>query len=520
MKKTILAWGLAAALCSCAGDYLDTTPQSSANTDVIFETVENARLAVNGICRMMVSQYLSSQGFNGEGTIKTWYGNYPGNDFQKSNLTGWSSIINGTYHERNTSIYDYYPWYYYYKLIANANAIICNVDDATGSTKEAAAEKLFIKAQGLTFRAYSYFMLSQLYCKRWADSANGSSRGLPLRVDQSMDELPASTLAEVYNQVYVDLDEAIRLYEESKMDRDKGDNYSPNLNVAYAVYARAALTREDWAKAAQYAPLARKGYPLMSNDEYMEGGFNYPNQEWIWSCYSASDQTLYYYSFHAYQGSNSSASICRNYACAISKELYDQIPETDVRRGMYLAPLEGETYTTSNGRASSGDLYKRAKADYAGKLYSSSYIFAYMQFKFQVLDQPGVGYVNNFRSAEMYLTEAEADCHLGKEAEAQALLVELNAASGRNPEYTCTKTGADLLEEVKLYRRIDLWGEGFDWFDYKRWNQPIVRHAYKDGGSFHAQFAVTVNPSDQNHWTWVYPAKEVDYNSAIDSYNE
>jgi hypothetical protein len=516
MKKAIYTLGLILALSSCAGDYLDTESQSSASTDIIFETTDNAKLAINGISRLMARQYLESQGFNGEGTIKTWYGNYPGNDFQKCNLTGWSSIINSLYHERNTSSYDYYPWFYYYKLIGNANTVICNIDNATGKD----AEKQFIKAQALTFRAYSYMMLTQLYCKRWVDSANGSSRGLPLRLDESQGDLPASTMSEVYDQIYTDLDDAIKLYKESGLDRPKDDNYSPNLNVAYATYARTALTREDWANAAKYAPLARAGYPLMGNEEYVDGGFNAPNQEWIWSCYGASDQTLFYYSFHAYQASNSSASICRTYACAMSRELYDQIPETDVRKNMYLGPKDGETYTTSTGRASSGPLYQRAKADYADKLYSTSYIFAYMQFKFQVLDQPGVGHVNNFRSAEMYLTEAEANCHLGKDAEAQSLLIELNKTSGRDPEYTCTKTGADLLKEVKLYRRIDLWGEGFDWFDYKRWNEPIVRHAYKDGGSFHAQFAVTINPEDQNHWTWVYPAKEVDYNLDLDSYNE
>ncbi len=518
MKKIAYFLGVSLFLSACASDYLDTEPQSSADTGVILENTENAKLAINGICYMMARQYLSSQGYNGEGTIKTWYGNYPGNDFQKCNLTGWSNVINGTatYMASNTSKYDYYPWYYYYKLIGNANAVICNIDAASGSEDE----KKFIKAQGLTFRAYSYFMMSQLYCARWVDSNNGSTRGLPLRIDQGTDDLPASTLAEVYAQVYQDLDDAISMFKEAKeagIDRESDDNYSPNLNVAYAVYARAALTREDWENAAKYAALAREGYPLMSNDEYVNGGFNAPNQEWIWSCYGASDQTLYYYSFHAYQGSNSSASVCRNYPCAISKELYDQIPETDVRRTMYLAPKadEVDTYTHSTGRASKGALYDRAKRDYADKLYSTSYIFAYMQFKFQCSEQPGVGHVNNFRSAEMYLTEAEALCHIGgRDTEVQNLLIALNRDSGRNPEYTCTKTGADLLEEVKLYRRFDLWGEGFDWFDHKRWNEPIVRHSYPEG-NFHTQFAITKETSETNGWTWVYPRKETDYNGAF-----
>ena len=94
MKKILYTLGLTVLLASCGSNYLDTVPQSSTGTATIFETTQNAKLAINGICRLMVNQYLSSQGFNGEGTIKTWYGNYPENDFQKSNLTGWSSIIN------------------------------------------------------------------------------------------------------------------------------------------------------------------------------------------------------------------------------------------------------------------------------------------------------------------------------------------------------------------------------------------------------------------------------------------
>ena len=516
LKKIFSITAAAALLTACSADYLDTLPQSSTDTGTVFETTENARMAVNGLCLMMTQQYLDQQGFNGEGTIKTLYGNYPGNDFQKCNLTGWAPIINATYMERSSVLYCYYPWFYYYKLIGNANRILVNIDKAEGPE----AERLFIRAQALTVRAYAYLMLSQLYCHRWADSNQGASRGLPLRVDTSVGDLPASTLAQVYQRIYEDLDAAVDAYTRSGLARERGDNHSPDLSVACAVYARAALTREDWATAAKYAALARKDYPLMSNADYVDGGFSTPNSEWIWSSYSASDQTLYYFSFFSYQGSNSSASICRSYPCAISKELYDRIPETDVRRGMFLAPGEGEPFNTANGRVTSGPLLERARGKYADKLFSTSLVYAYMQFKFLCTGQPGIGQVNHFRSAEMYLIEAEAKCRLGgKDSEVQALMQTLVKDSGRDPQYTCTKTGADLLEEVKLYRRIELWGEGFDWFDLKRWNEPIMRHSHPQG-SFHPQFAITVKPDEANRWTWVYPAKEVDYNSALDSYIE
>lgn len=517
LKNILSITAAAALLTACSADYLNTLPQSSIDTGTTFETTENARMAINGLCLMMTQQYLNQQGVNGEGTIKTWYGNYPGNDFQKCNLTGWADIINGTsFLERNSSLYCYYPWFYYYKLIGNANRIVTNIDHAAGPE----AERLFIRAQALTVRAYAYLMLSQLYCHRWADSNQGASRGLPLRTDVTDGDLSASTLAQVYTQIYTDLDAAVDAYNRSGLTRERGDNHSPDLSVACAVYARAALTREDWAVAAKYAAMARKDYPLMSNADYLDGGFSTPNSEWIWSSYSAPDQTLYYYSFFALQGSNSSASICRGYPCAISKELYNRIPETDIRRQMFLGPREGDEYNTVNGRVASGPLLERARKEYGDKLFPSSLVFAYMQFKFLCTSQPGVGELNHFRSSEMYLIEAEADCHLGgKDKEVQALLQALVKDSGRDPKYTCSKTGADLLEEVKLYRRIELWGEGFDWFDLKRWRQPIMRHKHPEG-SFHTQFAVTVMPEEANQWTWVYPSREVDYNGALDSYIE
>lgn len=65
------------------------------------------------------------------------------------------------------------------------------------------------------------------------------------------------------------------------------------------------------------------------NESQYKDGFHTPNSEWIWGVYEASDQTLYYYSFFAYIGSNSSASVCRSYPVAISMELIDQIPERE-----------------------------------------------------------------------------------------------------------------------------------------------------------------------------------------------
>ena len=243
--------------------------------------------------------------------------------------------------------------------------------------------------------------------------------------------------------------------------------------------------------------------------------FSNPTSEWIWSCYGASDETLYYYSYFAYIGYNSNASAVRNYPKRISRELYETIPETDIRRDLFLDPKD-DNYTTSTGvAATNSPLYNRA-FEMRDDIYSTAKIAAYMQFKIKNNDNPGVGNLNLFRSSEMYLIEAEAQYFQNKPAtDVQATLEALTTATGRDPEFKSTATGEELLNQIKKYRAIELWGEGFDWFDYKRWGDTIDRKAHEEGGNFLNVVAVKILPEDDNKWTWRIPAKETDYNDAI-----
>lgn len=506
---------------SCSDDYLETAPNDQISTSTAFGTTENCALALNGVARMMTKQYLETQGMNGEGTIKNWCNNFNGNDTQKCNQTGWSSLWNNlaTYKGSKTTSYNYYIWFYYYKLIGNVNQIIDNVDAAQGTD----SDKAFIKAQALVFRAYAFYQLSTMYGIRWCDSNNGSAKAIVLRTSATdsseAQDAPLATLAETFTQIYKDLDDAISLFGQSDAKRASDEFYLPDLSVAYAVKARAALYREDWATAAECAAKARTGYTLMSANDYA-AGFNSPTSEWMWGVYEAEDQTLYYYSYFAYIGSNSSASACRSYPVAISKELIDQIPATDVRRDLFLVPQTDTEFAEMNsaGRTTKGTMFKRAQN--SGYVYSTSYIFGYMQFKLRAAFMPGGGSFNLFRASEMYYIEAEADCHLGKDSEAQQLLYDVTKRFDES--YTkSTKTGADLLNEVKVYRRFDLFGEGFDWTDCKRWKQDIVRKkldvskGLASPGSFHSTFAITIKADEYNRWQWVIPNKECDYNDQI-----
>ena len=130
---------------------------------------------------------------------------------------------------------------------------------------------------------------------------------------------------------------------------------------------------------------------------------------------------------------------------------------------------------------------------------------------------PGIGCIPFIRSSEMLLIEAEAAYQTGDITSAQNYLIELNQTSGRDPEYTCTKTGEDLWNEIILYRRLELWGEGHSWFDCKRWGRPVERKGITEGGNFHASIAGTYGADpNSSFWKWVLPSRETDYNSGLD----
>lgn len=517
-------------LASCGSDYLETKPTASVSSTEAVATTDMAYKALNGIARCQTTQhYAFTQGFAGENAIMRLYENLPSQNYNYNYYaSGWAPIHNQTFHNRTSTIYDGYAWYYYYQLIGQANRIIAHIDAATGSDED----KKFIKASALSFRAYSYEKLIHYYCYRWQDSNNGASQGVVLRLDESTGDAPFATLAETVAQIYKDCQEAITLFGESGIDRPAREVWIPNENVAHAVYARAALFRQDYQTAVDQAKLAKQGYPLMSNDSYA-AGFCEPTSEWIMGSYGDDSENNFYWSYGtqgACNGYYAKADGNPTGAGTIGHELISRIPNNDARKQNFLTEdkfpnldlsKESKYYYTFGILGMMDDnIYEQAdsivKAHQAKGLttpYQAGFYYLDANLKFYVKAQPGVGYVPFIRSSEMVLIEAEANYFLGKTAEAQAALVELNATSGRNPEYTCTKTGEELLSEIQDYRCLELWGEGFEWSDFKRWNKAVVRKSFAEGGNAHTSVAITIKPEDGNKWTWGVPQNETNYNA-------
>ncbi len=132
------------------------------------------------------------------------------------------------------------------------------------------------------------------------------------------------------------------------------------------------------------------------------------------------------------------------------------------------------------------------------------------------------------RASEMALTEAEAYYMMGgKEAEARAALTEVQ--SKRIPNYNCTASGQALLDEIRISRRMELWGEGFGFTDMKRWNLPHIRRVWKPNDPTSGNVApleysaisddmlkLMESQKYSNGWRFRIPKRETDFNPAID----
>ncbi|MDM1346310.1 RagB/SusD family nutrient uptake outer membrane protein [Myroides marinus] len=497
------------ALGSCSDDYLETIPTNQTSPENVFKTTETIAMAINGLAKIMTTQHIG-QGYNGEGTIKLYFGEYPGNNFRKDVS---ASIANLENIENTNSSLNAYPWHYYYMLITNANEIIAKVDGADGP----ANDKKYLKAQALAYRSFAYTMLVQIYGNRWIDSNNGETKSVVLRLSPSdSKELPLSPLKDVYTQIYKDLDLAIQLFNESAYKRDATKNYFIDASVAHAIYARAALNRQDYTVALKEAGLAKKDYPLMSTTAY-KAGFANPTSEWIWSSYGAADEQLHYFSYGAYMGYNSNAGAVRNTPSRISKEFFETLSDSDIRKGLFIDPTGYPVadYNEDTGlTVTKSQFNKDIRAKYPD-IQGDAKTAAYMQVKVKNNVNPGVMHLNHFRSSEMFLIEAEALHFLGRDGESAKVLEALTKGSGRDVNYTCTKVGKDLFNEIVKYRGIELWGEGFDWFDYKRWNLTIEKKMGSQGGNASPTFAKTFTPEMNNKWTWRIPKAESDYNPNI-----
>jgi starch-binding outer membrane protein, SusD/RagB family len=465
---------------SCSKDYLETAPTSQVDQTSIFSTTSNAAIALNGIHRIMWVQYFN-QDEAGHGSMMIHLDNL-GEDLI-NNATASGAFYNSTYrwdaHRNANSNQVYFAYYFYYRIISNANMLINNIDKAEGPE----ADKKIIKGEALAYRAWAHFNLVQLFGKRYDAAASPNNQlGVPLMLVNTTEPQPRATVEEVYTQINKDLDEA--LVNLTGYNRAFKSHF--NVNVVKGIKARVALTMQDWVNAAKFASEARQGFSLMSTTQYGAGFSDASNPEWMWASIIPNDQGTFFYSFFAYMSSNFSSNATRTNPRSINSTLYNTISTTDVRKGLW-SPA-GVTPPASGTK------------------------FPYTSVKYKVKDATqSVGDVPYMRVAEMYLIEAEALARQGKNAEAQEALATL--VKSRDASYVkSTATGEALIAEIMRHRRIELWGEGFRFLDLKRTNSNLDR----SGANHNSSIAGTLNvPAGDKRWEWLIPRDEINANPAM-----
>lgn len=550
--KGAVALASIAVMASCSDNYLSTSPITSVTETQVTQSVKTCRMGMRGVAYYMKSQYMNTNGvlfMNGEGTLQSFYGEGLGQDDYQHIQQGRFS---GVYLDLEYCAQPGYwapaePWSYCYAVIAQANTVLRGIDGAEGDEKD----RNFVKAQLLTFRAYAYWRLLQFYAPRWEDAKGGDIKVLVRRDGTQLDsDAPLMTMNDTFEMIYGDLEDAIK-YFEAAPELKRTDKLEPDLNVACGILARVALLKHDWATAETMANKARTGYSIMDEAGYRDGFCNYDNAEWMWCSSKASDDSIYYWDNVAFYAANGAYIWYWGQlgAGSINIDLYRQMDEKDIRRALFLMPDKipaldeadwwSEEYINVANmglkRVPMGRTPIRQFNAWLKDVTPAGFNLAYSypadeensQTEIVVpMGSHGKFFANNgdlggstlyMRAAEMLLIEAEAAAMQNKSTVAQNLLNELN--SKRIPGYSCTKSGDDLINEVRLQRRIELWGEGHNWFDLKRWNLPIVRRAWVSGdptsGNIPLASAINVATTACHGWRFALPDSESDYNKGF-----
>jgi len=488
---------------SCSSEFLEVHSTQGVDEGNIFSNLTNANIALEGTLKLMYVRG-SSQNYSGYETMMIM-SEMMGDDVVFS-AVGSTSLYKTSYqwslHRNITSAMMNYCYLYHYKIIANLNLIIANIDDTDGEP----LMKDYIKGQALALRAAHYFNLVRMWAKRYEAGKNNEQLGVPLILDLETSETPQprSTVEEVYTAICQDLDDAIELL---AVTPTRSNKIHPDRSVAQGLRSRVALTMGDWQIAADNAHAARQGYTLDPNICTEKPGrfHDQSNQEWMWGNKHIAAENDGFYTFHCFMG-NTDAIVTRQSPKCIFNWLYHKISDTDIRKAMF-APDK----TTANDDTK----FTRPTAGTA--------VPAYFNNKFMVIDKssPDVD-CPYMRVAEMYVNEAEALARLGRNSEAQQVLYDLTHF--RDPGYVkSANTGEALIEEVLLQRRIELWGEGHRWFDLKRLNAPLNRTlaaTLPDGKletSNHAIATAQVMevPAGDVKWQFVFSDNELDNNPNI-----
>ncbi len=433
---------------SCSEEFLEETPTDALTTERLQEIIDlNPRVAEGTITGLYSFTFQYGSGGTGShddfgqksidiatdiicgdmAQLSHGYNKFKG----ASNLTGTNQ----------TELLTYRAWRYYYQIIRVANDLIASFKDKMPTKDEAKWNFGQVKA----IRAYAYLNLINLYQNPYLEAKDKKALVLQLVNDEKPKGL--STTEEIYKVIVSDLETAVKALDGFQ----RANKSSINQNVARGLLTYAYLFKGEYAKAeaTANAVIASNEFTLMSKDEVVKSGFNNINiSGWMWAIDLTTSNTaslptfwgmidVFTYSYAPVTG------------WAINKELYEKIPDTDIRKEQF--PPQHKWYPL---RPMNKFFHKDRKFD--TKDWTSDEVY--------------------MRVAEMYLAKAEAQARQGDEAGAKATLLQLLAQ--RDTEATNkvnSLSGQALLDEIYFQWRIEMWGEGKAFWAMKRFKKSNTR---------------------------------------------
>jgi hypothetical protein len=388
-------------------------------------------------------------------------------------------------------IMNYGPWRFYYRIVNLSNIVIDNIGGKDSNPEDATAKASL--GQALTTRAYAYFYLTQLF----QNGYDADQKILPIYTSATDPNKEKSKASEVFALIEDDLTVAKGLMTDfTRESVTQADKY-----VASTILAFAYAAQGKWQEAADESAIVvlNSGYRVISADEAFYagsgdfvGGFNsvdtYSNSV-LWGVDLTADSGIGLLSFWGQVDYFSYSYAAAGDKKAIDIGLYNNIRNDDIRLNQFL-------YLPSRDDVHLMPLYKFYHEDREplGQRVVTADLFY-------------------FRYADMVLLHAEAQAHLGNDAASKTVLDILLSQRIVDRSYLVPLTGQDLIDEIYLQTRIEMWGEGKSYLAMKRNKASITR------GSNWLDFAGETYDYDDEKLSFEIPEQEIRDNPLVNSQN-
>lgn len=410
------------------------------------------------------------------------------------NYSSLAAVVNAPTKTRSTLIYTYDDSEssltrfeilttsdgYYQNLYNNigrvANPILQKIDAASGSE----AKRKALKAEALTLRAYSHFMLLQKYAKAYNASTAASDPAIAYMTEDVdiQTPQPKKTVQEAYDLCLKDIDDAIAL---DAMPVKAINNLRLNKPAMYAVKAQICLNMQkyDEAVAAAKSALALNN-SLYRHYENLQEGTSQGGVKYYRSCITALENPEVYFGL-----------INPVYYTWVNPNLVSMMEPTYATYFLY--PKYNDAYLGTE------------KEDYSASLGIPGWIGGFDYYAY--FNESGL------QTSSMYLVIAEALIKSGKIDEAMENLDILREARLDPAVYAPLKgTVTSKADAIKAFKADYIAENVWSWWNFigmKRWNvdadwQITLSHTI-DGKTF------TLKPESQ-YWVFPFPGTVRDKN--------